>query len=121
VDFLITQLFFDNADFFRFRERAAGAEIGVPVVAGIMPILGVGQIKRMTEMCGARIPAALLAKIEAVENDPDAVRQIGVEHATRQCEDLLAAGVAGIHFYTLNRSAATRAIFEHLQGSLGGR
>jgi methylenetetrahydrofolate reductase (NADPH) len=119
VDFLITQLFFDNADFYRFRDRAAAAGIRVPVIAGIMPILGLGQIKRLTQMCGARIPPALLGKIEAVEDDPEAVRHVGMYHATRQCEDLIAAGVAGIHFYTLNRSTATRAIFQHIKGLLG--
>jgi methylenetetrahydrofolate reductase (NADPH) len=118
VDFLITQLFFDNADFYRFRDRAMAAGIRTPVIAGIMPILGVGQIKRMTQMCGARIPPALLGKIEAVEDDPEAVRHVGMYHATRQCEDLIAAGVGGIHFYTLNRSTATRAIFQHIKGLL---
>ena len=116
VEFLITQLFFDNADFFRFRERAAAAGIRVPIIAGIMPILGAAQIKRFTQMCGARIPAGLVARIEAAEERAEEVRAIGVEHAARQCEDLLAHGVAGIHFYTLNRSPATRAIFAQLQG-----
>jgi len=115
VDFLITQLFFDNADFFRFRDQAAAAGIGVPILAGIMPIVGAGQIKRMTQMCGARIPDRLLSKIDAVEDDAEAVRQVGMYHATRQCEELIAAGVAGIHFYTLNRSTATRAIFQHIK------
>lgn len=118
VDFLITQLFFDNADFFRFRDRAAAAGIGVPILAGIMPIVGASQVKRMTQMCGARIPAGLLSKIDAVEDDAEAVRQVGMYHATRQCEELIAAGVAGIHFYTLNRSTATRAIFQHIKGVL---
>jgi methylenetetrahydrofolate reductase (NADPH) len=119
AEFLITQLFFDNADFYRFRERAAALGIRVPIVAGIMPILGVAQVKRFTGMCGARIPSALLARMEAVEADPEAVRTIGVEHAARQCEDLLANGVAGIHFYTLNRSPATRAIFSRIRGAFG--
>jgi methylenetetrahydrofolate reductase (NADPH) len=121
AEFLITQLFFDNADFYRFRERAAALRIRVPIVAGIMPILGVAQVKRFTGMCGARIPSALLARMEAVEADPAAVRAIGVEHAARQCEDLLANGVAGIHFYTLNRSHATREIFSHIRGAFGER
>jgi len=118
VDFLITQLFFDNADFFRFRDQAAAAGISVPILAGIMPIVGASQVKRMTQMCGARIPAGLLSKIDAVEDDAEAVRQVGMYHATRQCEELIAAGVAGIHFYTLNRSTATRAIFQHIKGVL---
>jgi methylenetetrahydrofolate reductase (NADPH) len=113
--FLITQLFFNNEDFFRFRDRAAAAGIGVPILAGIMPILSVNQIKRFTKMCGASIPAGLLAKIEAVEDDAEAVRQVGMYHAARQCEQLLAEGVAGLHFYTLNRSTATRAVFQEIR------
>lgn len=118
ADFLITQLFFNNADFFRFRDRAVARGIRVPIVAGIMPILSVNQIKRFTQMCGAAIPPDLLSKIEAVEDDPEAVRQLGMYHATRQCEDLLAGGVAGLHFYTLNRSTATRAICQAIKGLL---
>jgi methylenetetrahydrofolate reductase (NADPH) len=117
ADFLISQLFFDNRDFFAFRDRAAAAGIRVPILAGIMPIVSAGGIKRMTQMCGAKIPPDLLARIEAVEPDGDAVRQIGVEHSARQCEDLVRQGVAGIHFYTLNRSTATRAIFERLRNA----
>lgn len=112
VDFLITQLFFDNADFYAFRERALSAGITVPMIAGLMPILNVGQIKRFTTMCGAKIPAELLRRIEAVEDDPEAVRQIGTYHAVEQARDLLKQGVAGIHLYTLNKSTATRAIFQ---------
>jgi methylenetetrahydrofolate reductase (NADPH) len=118
VDFLITQLFFNNDDYIRFRERAVSAGIRVPILAGIMPILNVKQVKRFTQMCGARLPDELRQKIEAVEDDPEAVRQIGVYHATRQCEDLLQAGVPGIHFYTLNRSTATRAIYQSIKGLL---
>jgi methylenetetrahydrofolate reductase (NADPH) len=118
VDFLITQLFFDNDDFFRFRDRAAAAGIAVPMIAGIMPILSVKQVKRFTQMCGASIPAPLLAKIEAVEDDAEAVRQVGMYHAAKQCEHLLAGGVAGLHFYTLNRSTATRAVFQEIRGLL---
>jgi methylenetetrahydrofolate reductase (NADPH) len=118
VDFLITQLFFNNDDFFRFRDRAEAAGIKVPILAGIMPILSVKQTKRFTEMCGASIPPGLLANIEAVEDDPEAVRQLGAYHATRQCENLLAGGVAGLHFYTLNRSTATRAVYQTIRGLL---
>lgn len=112
VDFLITQLFFDNADFRAFRDRARSAGIGVPIIAGLMPVLNVNQVKRFTTMCGARIPAELLRQIEAVEDDAEAVRQIGTFHAVEQARQLLAEGVAGIHFYTLNRSTATRAILQ---------
>jgi methylenetetrahydrofolate reductase (NADPH) len=115
VDFLITQLFFNNDAFFRFRDRAVAAGVRVPILAGIMPILNVKQVKRFTGMCGAAIPKHVLANIEAVEDDQEAVRQLGTYHATRQCEDLLANGVAGLHFYTLNRSTATRAICQTIR------
>ncbi len=118
VDFLITQLFFDNDLFFSFRERAIAAGIGVPIIVGIMPILSVRQVKRFTEMCGATIPPPLLEKIESVEDDPEAVRHIGMYHTTRQCHALIEQQVAGVHFYTLNRSTATRAIFQEIKGDL---
>lgn len=120
ADFVISQLFFDNDDFLRFRESAERAGIRVPIIAGIMPILSVKQIKRFTEMCGARIPRELLRRIEAVEDDPEAVRHVGMYHATAQCDALLAENVAGIHFYTLNRSTATRAIFQFLRAEIEG-
>jgi methylenetetrahydrofolate reductase (NADPH) len=118
ADYLISQLFFDNADFLSFCERARDAGIDVPIIAGIMPILSVRQIKRFTTMCGARIPPDLLRRIEAVEDDSEAVRHVGMYHATRQCLELLNAGVAGIHFYTLNRSTATRAIYQLIRAGL---
>ncbi|MDE0166798.1 MAG: methylenetetrahydrofolate reductase [NAD(P)H] [Bryobacterales bacterium] len=121
VDFLITQLFFDNDDYLRFRERAVAAGVRVPILAGIMPILNVKQIKRFTRMCGASLPNALRQKIEAVEDDAEAVRQVGIYHATRQCEDLLRDGAPGIHFYTLNRSTATRAIYQSIKGLLANK
>lgn len=115
VDFLITQLFFDNEDYFDFVERARAVGVQCPIVAGIMPITNVGQVKRITQICGTTIPAALLARLEAAEGDPQAVRAIGVEHATAQCRGLLERGVPGIHFYTLNRSTATREILDNLR------
>jgi len=118
ASFLITQLFFDNDCFLSFRERANRAGINVPIIAGIMPILSVKQVKRFTTMCGASIPRELLRKIEAVEDDTEAVRHIGMYHATQQCLALLEAEVAGIHFYTLNRSTATRAIYQLIKASL---
>jgi methylenetetrahydrofolate reductase (NADPH) len=118
VDFLITQLFFDNTDFLSFRERAVQAGIDVPILAGIMPILSVKQTKRFTQMCGARIPTDLLQRIEAVEDDAEAVRQIGTYHAAEQCRKLLDENVAGIHFYTLNRSTATRVIYQMIQSKI---
>ena len=105
--FIITQLFFDNADFYRWREQARNMGIKVPIVAGIMPITNLAQIKRFVSMCGAKIPQPLLLKLESLENDPEAVYAAGVEYATRQCQDLLFHGVDGIHFYTLNKSKAT--------------
>jgi methylenetetrahydrofolate reductase (NADPH) len=115
VDFLITQLFFDNADYFRFVERAEKIGIHLPIIPGIMPILSVPQIKRFTQMCGAKIPAQLLREIEAAQNEGTAVEHHGIEHATNQCRELLQRGAPGIHFYTLNRSKATWTIFENLQ------
>jgi len=115
VDFLITNVFFHNDDFYRFRDRAVAAGIRVPIIAGIMPIRNVKGIKRFTQICGASIPAPLLLKIEAVEDDDEAVAQIGMLHAVRQCEALLDQGVAGLHFYTLNRSTATRAIVQEIK------
>jgi len=115
ADFLISQLFFDNADFLAFRDRAVRAGIRVPMIAGIMPILSVNQVKRFTQMCGAAIPKVLLRRIEAVEDDAEAVRHIGMYHATQQCTELLRNDVAGIHFYTLNRSTATRAIYQMIK------
>lgn len=118
VDFLITQLFFDNRDFYDFCDRARGARIDLPIIAGLMPVLSVRQVKKFTQMCGARIPNELLRQIEAVEDDTEAVRHIGMYHATQQCLDLLEHDVAGIHFYTLNRSTATRAIYQFIKARL---
>jgi methylenetetrahydrofolate reductase (NADPH) len=114
VDFLITQLFFDNADYFAFVERARAAGVDRAIVAGIMPITNFSQIKRFTAMCGARIPEALVARLEAAGSDSERVREIGIEYATEQCRELLAGGAPGIHFYTLNRSPATKRILENL-------
>lgn len=115
VDFLITQLFFDNRDYFEFVSKARKAGIQVPIIPGIMPVLSVSQIKRFTEMCGAKIPAELFRTIEAVQGDPHAVEHCGVLHAAFQCRELLANGAPGIHFYTLNKSRATWAIFQDLK------
>ncbi|MGI8757204.1 MAG: methylenetetrahydrofolate reductase [NAD(P)H] [Acidimicrobiales bacterium] len=113
-NFVITQLFFDNADFYRWRDAAHAAGINVPLVAGIMPILGVAQIKRFVAMCGAKIPQPLLLKLESLESDPMAVHAAGVEHSIAQCEDLAANSVDGLHFYTLNKSKATVLISQEL-------
>jgi methylenetetrahydrofolate reductase (NADPH) len=115
VDFLVTQLFLDNADYFSFVERARAVGVKSKIVAGIWPITNVAQIRRISTMCGARIPAALQARLDAVKDDPEAVRRVGVEHAVAQCRELVARGVPGIHFYTLNRSHATVEILEALR------
>ncbi|MHB8879579.1 MAG: methylenetetrahydrofolate reductase [NAD(P)H] [Myxococcaceae bacterium] len=110
LDFVITQLFFDNAFYFDFVERARRAGVNVPIVPGIMPITNFEQINRFLRMCGATMPMRLQLQLERVKDDPEAVMQLGVAHATVQCMELLARGVPGIHFYTLNRSPATRMI-----------
>jgi len=115
ASFLITNLFLDNELYFRFVDEARAAGIEVPIVPGIMPITNAGQIKTMTEMCGASIPEALLAALEWRAHDPEAVLQLGVAYATLQCAELLSRGAPGIHFYTLNRSPATRAILSALK------
>ncbi len=115
ANFVVTQLFFDNADFYRFRDQARAMGINVPLVAGLMPILNVGQIKRFISMCGAKIPHPLLTKLEGLESDPEAVYSAGVEYALHQCQDLLANGCEGIHFYTLNKSKATVQICKQLK------
>jgi methylenetetrahydrofolate reductase (NADPH) len=115
LDVVITQLFYDNADYFAFVERARRAGIRLPLVAGIMPITNVPQIERITSLSGNQIPAALRAELERVRYDEAAAFDVGVEYATRQCAELLRNGAPGIHFYTLNKSPATRAIFENLR------
>jgi len=115
VSFLITQLFFDNELYFSFVEEARAVGIEVPILPGIMPITDVAQIKTITGMCKASIPQHLLDALERRANDRDAVLQLGVAYATLQCAQLLAGGAPGIHFYTLNRSSATRAILSALR------
>ncbi len=110
VDFLITQLFFDNAFYFDFVARARAAGVDVPIVPGIMPITKVAQVERMAALCGSSIPEGLVRALHARGDDEEAVLDLGVAYATLQCAELLRAGAPGIHFYTLNRSPATRAI-----------
>jgi methylenetetrahydrofolate reductase (NADPH) len=112
--FVVTQLFFDNADFYRFRDQARAMGIKTPIIAGIMPIVNVSQIKRFVSMCGAKIPHPLLEKLESVEQDAEAVYAAGIEHSVAQCRDLLKNGVDGLHFYTLNKSRATVDIVKAL-------
>ncbi len=112
ADYICTQLFFDNRDFYDFRERCELADIHVPVVAGLMPITAVSGMRRMAELAaGSRFPASLLRAIARCGDDPQAVRRVGVHWATEQCRDLLDHRVRGIHFYTLNKSDATQQIY----------
>src|ERR687890_1582769 len=113
--FLITQLFFDNALYFDFVRRARDVGIEVPIVPGIMPITNVKQLERMTSLCGASIPSRLRRELVSRSDQPDAVEPFGVAYATMQCAELLRGGAPGIHFYTLNRSPATRAILSALK------
>jgi methylenetetrahydrofolate reductase (NADPH) len=115
VDFLITQMFFDNDFYFDFVARARRAGVEVPIIPGVMPITRVGQLERMASMCGSAIPDGLRDELHAREDDAEAVLDFGVAYATLQCSELLAAGAPGIHFYTLNRSPATRAILSALK------
>ena len=114
ADFLITQLFFDNDDFHQFMDRAIRAGIEVPILAGILPIVSTPQIRRFVALCGAKIPPELDAQLERYLDDDDAVREIGIEHATRQIEELWRNGVAGIHLYTLNKSYSVSKILSSL-------
>lgn len=115
ADFITTQLFFDNQVYFDFKQRAQKLGISIPIVPGIMPITNYSQIQRFIKMCGAGIPEDLLKKMETAQNDPEAVSKIGIEHALKQCRELLDKGAPGIHFYTLNKSHATQTILENLK------
>jgi len=115
--FLITQLFFENELYFDFVERARAAGIDVPIIPGVMPVTNFGQIKRFTEMCGASIPSHLECELEARQDDPDAVRDLGVAYATLQCSELLARGAPGIHFYVLNRAPVARSVLAALRAA----
>jgi methylenetetrahydrofolate reductase (NADPH) len=117
ASFLITQLFFDNDFYFDFVEEARGAGIKAPIIPGIMPVTNFGQIKKFTEMCGASIPEDFERELAERASDPEAVADLGVAYATLQCSDLLARGAPGIHFYTLNKSPATRAILAALRAA----
>ncbi|HEY1050139.1 MAG TPA: methylenetetrahydrofolate reductase [NAD(P)H] [Prosthecobacter sp.] len=115
ADYICTQLFFDNHDFYDFRERCQLAGIHIPIIAGIMPITSAAGMRRMAELAaGARYPAKLQRAIQRCGGDEDAVQKVGIHYATEQCRDLLDHGVDGIHFYTLNKSQATRDIYASL-------
>lgn len=115
ADYICTQLFFDNHDFYDFRDRCVLAGIDAPVIAGIMPVTSAASMRRMAELAGgARFPARLLKALQRAGDSPEAFRQIGLHYATEQCADLLDHGVDGIHLYTLNQSTATREICHRL-------
>jgi methylenetetrahydrofolate reductase (NADPH) len=115
ADYIVTQLFFDNRDFLDFRDRCDLAGIRVPIIAGIMPVTSLGSMRRMAELAaGARFPAKLLRALQRCGEDAEAVSRVGIHYASEQCHDLLENKVRGIHFYTLNKSDATKRIFESL-------
>lgn len=114
ADFAITQMFFRAEDYLRLRDRVAAAGCTVPIIPGIMPVTNVAQIERMAALSGAAFPADFAAQLHAVEDDPTAVRELGVSAASAMCEWLLSEGVPGLHFITLNRSTATREIWSRL-------
>ena len=114
ADAVYTQLFYSNERFFDFRDRYQKLGIKVPLIPGIMPITEFSRIKRITSMCGAAIPGELGARLEAAQDDLQAQFEIGVGHAVRQCDELIRAGVPGIHFYVLNRSKACETILDEL-------
>ena len=117
ADIAITQLFFNNADYFDFVDRARSMGVTIPIIPGIMPILSVQQIEKISRLCGARIPDDLRLQLKGHESDPDQVREIGIQHAIRQCQELKKQGVPGIHFYTLNKSYSTKRVVEALRQS----
>jgi methylenetetrahydrofolate reductase (NADPH) len=111
-DVVITQVFYDNTDFFRFRERCEGLGIRAPVIPGILPVTNCAQVKRITSMCKARLPESFLAELETAGDDENAQFEVGVEYATRQVCELLEEGIAGLHFYVMNKSPATVRVLE---------
>jgi methylenetetrahydrofolate reductase (NADPH) len=120
ADFVLTQLFFDNADYFEFRDHVAGKlGVRVPLVPGVISILNAGQITRFTQLCGSKIPLALRQQLDQLGDDDAAAIEFGIEYATRQCQELLRAGVPGLHFYTLNKSYSTVQVLKNLNLSHG--
>lgn len=114
ADFVITQLFFDNEDFFRFRDHLAGLGNTATLIPGIIPILSATQIRKFTALCGARIPASLSGRLEQIGDNDEAAIEFGIQYATEQCQGLLDAGVAGLHFYTLNKFRSTVQVLRNL-------
>ncbi|HEY3855568.1 MAG TPA: methylenetetrahydrofolate reductase [NAD(P)H] [Verrucomicrobiae bacterium] len=119
ADFVLTQLFFSNNDFFRFRDHLAKRGVTVPICPGIIPILSAHQIKRFTALCGAQLPSTLLTSLEQHADNDEACAEFGINYATKQCEELLKSGVPGLHFYTLNKARSTSQVVKNL-GLCGG-
>jgi methylenetetrahydrofolate reductase (NADPH) len=116
ADFVLTQLFFDNADYFEFRDYlTAQLGVSVPLIPGIIPILSASQITRFTQLSGAKIPAGLRQSLDKLADQDEAAVEFGIEYATRQCEELLRAGVPGLHFYTLNKARSTVQVLKNLR------
>ncbi|HEX9786666.1 MAG TPA: methylenetetrahydrofolate reductase [NAD(P)H] [Candidatus Binatia bacterium] len=111
---VITQLFFDNDDYFRFVEDLRKLGVAVPIVPGILPVLSAPQVRRFTALCCSKIPPKLEKQLAKVENDDDAAVEMGIEYASRQCEELIQFGVPGVHFYSLNKSYSVQAICKNL-------
>lgn len=109
---IVTQLFYDNEDFFRFKEKCDAAGINVPLIPGLLPVTNLNQVKRITSLCGSKLPSAFAADLEAASEDDDKQFQVGIEQAVKQTEELIAAGVPGIHYYVLNKSEATSQVLE---------
>lgn len=114
ADFVITQLFFDNEDFYQFHDHLRARGVTVPIIPGILPIISARQTKKFTEMCGARLPESFVSRLDELGDDDNAVIEYGIEYATKQCEALLKFGVGGIHFYTLNKVLSTERIVKNL-------
>ena len=114
AEFVLTQLFFDNCDFFRFRDYLAKKGVAIPIFPGIIPILSAHQIKRFTALCGAALPAPLVSRLETYGDHDEACAEFGIEFATQQCAELLRGGVPGLHFYTLNKARSTVAVVRNL-------
>ncbi len=114
ADAVITQLFFDNDDFYRYVEDLRKLGVAAPIVPGMLPVLSAAQVRRFAALCGARIPPKLERALARVENDEEAAARLGIDYATEQCAGLLAFGVPGIHFYSLNKSRSIKAIFANL-------
>ncbi len=115
ADFVVTQLFFDNADYYEFRDHLTKKlGVNVPIIAGLLPVLSARQTKKFTELCGAKLPASFLARLDQIGDDDAAATEFGIEHCTRQAEDLFRNGAPGVHFYTLNKAHSTVKIVRNL-------